>query len=102
MTAPMPGGATRNGTLRRMQASATSGVDRPANSASIPACPGSIPVTRQRLPAGTRGHLERSRGPCGSPAPDNIVSGTPEPPYLHLPVIASVRYGGFRGHGDLV
>src|SRR5580658_10491228 len=68
MTAPMPGGATRSGTFRRMHASATSGVDRPANPVSIPARPGSIPVTRQRLPAAT-GTILNARAAPRYPAP---------------------------------
>src|SRR5579871_4231229 len=62
MTAPMPGGATRSGTFRRTQASATSGVDRPANSVSIPARPDSIPVTCPTLPAAT-GIILNARAP---------------------------------------
>jgi hypothetical protein len=49
--APIPGGATRSGTPVRTQASATSGVERPPNSISIPARPSSFPVT---FPDGTR------------------------------------------------
>ena len=59
----MPGGATRSGTFRRMQASATSGVDRPANPVSIPARPGSIPVTRPTLPAATETILNAGAAP---------------------------------------
>src|SRR5580658_8963086 len=63
MTAPVPGGATRSGTSRRMQAPATTAVDRPANSVSIPARPGSIPKTRQTLPAATRTILTARAAP---------------------------------------
>jgi hypothetical protein len=67
--APIPGGATRSGTPARIQASATSGVERPPNSVSIPARPSSLPVT---LPDATRiriNHLERWSSPaiCGRP-----------------------------------
>src|SRR5690348_12810484 len=68
MIAPMPGGATRSGTFRRGQAAATSGVDRPANSVGSPARPGSIPVTRQTLPAAT-GTILNARAAPRFPAP---------------------------------
>jgi hypothetical protein len=79
----MPGGATRSGTFRRMQASATSGVDGPANPVSIPARPGSIPVTRLTLPAATGTILNARAAPqVPGPAPSrDSVSSTPEPPF---------------------
>src|SRR5580704_4855237 len=61
MTAPIPGGATRSGTPARIQASATSGVERPPNSVSIPACPSSPPVTLPDATRTRRKHLQRRR-----------------------------------------
>src|SRR5215831_5353753 len=50
----MPGGATRNGTVLRMHASATSGVERPVKFSSIlPSCLGPVRPQTLRMADGT-------------------------------------------------